>query len=103
MVVGADARLLNASVSIKDVDRRHLTIVNPCDIDPQWGSKDGGGSWNSEHDGVIDPRVGRSHGCAADGRDAAGVNGKLSRSPQSSRTQFGGLADNNQIASLDRV
>lgn len=54
--VGSDAKVVNASIKIKDVENvivRNLTIVNPCDINPLWDSNDGSsGNWNSQYDGV---------------------------------------------------
>lgn len=55
--LGADAKLVNARILIKDVENvivRNLTIVNPCDIAPTWDPNDGSsGNWNSQYDGLL--------------------------------------------------
>lgn len=51
---GADAKIVNASISIKKVENvilRNLTIVSPCDVEPVWSSSEG--RWNSEFDSVV--------------------------------------------------
>jgi pectate lyase len=54
--IGSTAKLVNASLSIKQVSNvivRNLTLIAPCDLAPVWDPNDGStGNWNSAFDAI---------------------------------------------------